>query len=300
MKLLQQLILILSLLFFVMSCGADETKEVSEYDELKYTATEFSESIFYKDFERAELFCDNASKGSVRKLANFQFDFRSIYFRGIDTCIITKKTAKCICTYENYDSDLFEQTLALRKYKGEWLAHFVLDESFDNIFLYDYSNKVFKGEGKWNHLDFDTATYAVIKDVLASINSNKIVIKHTAASDLKLVDDNLDNTDDYYADSKIVVDGFQIKRKYSMEDGKLDSYEIDILTFTENDMQFYYKKIVSMCMDEFGTPFNIKEEDNKHGYHNFHNLRWFVKGYNEVIELTFSPGVFIITLKKVV
>lgn len=300
MKLLKQITLVFLIPMFIVSCGSDKEGKVSEYDELKFTAEEFLDNLFNKNFKRAELFCDNSSKGSVRKLSSFEFDFRNVYFRGVDTCVITKNTAECICSYENYDADLFEQTLVMKKYNGEWLAHFVLDENFDNIFLYDYSNKVFKGEGKWNHLDLDTATYSFVKDVLAVINSNKLVIDYTSSGDLKLIDEDLDNVDDYYAESKVTIDGFQFKRKYSMEYGKLESYVLDIQNFTENDMQFYYKALVAMCLEEFGTPFNIKEEENKYGYHNFHSLRWFVKGCNELVELNFSPGVFIITLKKVV
>jgi hypothetical protein len=214
--------------------------------------------------------------------------------------VITKNVAECTCTYENYDADLFEQTLVMKKYKGEWLAHFILDENFDNIFLYDYTNKVFKGEGKWNHLDFDTATYAFVKDILALINSNALVINHTSSGDVVLIDDNIDEADEYYADSKVNVDGFQFKKKYSMQNGKLESFVVDIQTFTEDDMQFYYKALVKMCVAEFGEPFNVKESENKHGLHNFHSLRWFIKSHNEVVELNFSPGAFIITLKKVV
>jgi hypothetical protein len=282
------------------ACGGKETEKVSEYDELKYTATEFLENIFYKNFKRSELFCDNISKGSVRKLENFQYDFRNIYFKGIDTCIITKNTATCTCLYEDYDSEEHKQTLELKKYNGEWLVHFVLDESFDNIFLYDYSNEPFKGEGKWNHLGFDMETDIFVKELLETLNSNKLVIGHTSNIELDSIDFNIIKNDGYTADSKVIVGDFQFKQKYSMTDSKIDSYSCDIQNFTENDMQFYYKALVGICIKELGKPFNVREADNKFGYHNFHQLRWFIKGYNEILELSFSPGVFLIRLNKAV
>jgi hypothetical protein len=286
--------------FILTSCEDKEEKKVSEYDDIKYTATEFLEHVFFKKFKKAELFCDNVSKGSVRKLANFQYDFKNIYFRGIDTCIVTKNTAECTCLYEDYDSDEYEQILHLEKLNGEWLVHFVLGESFDNIFLYDYSNDVFKGDGKWNHLSIDNKSNVFFKNLIGTLNSNKIVIEHTTSDEVDSIDFNIQNNDGYFADSKVVVDDFQIKQNYSMTDGKIDSYKCVIQNFSENDMQFYYKALVDLCVSELGTPFNVKDSENTLGYHNFHSLRWFIKGYNEVLELNFSPGVFIIRLNKVV
>jgi len=98
-----RVVVILSFIFtlFLTNCSSKEEEKVSEYEELVYTGEEFLQNMFTKNFKRAESFCDNASKNSVRKLANFKYDFRNVYFKKIDTCIIAKNTAECVCVYED-------------------------------------------------------------------------------------------------------------------------------------------------------------------------------------------------------
>ncbi len=297
-----RVVVILSFIFtlFLTNCSSKEEEKVSEYEELVYTGEEFLQNMFTKNFKRAESFCDNASKNSVRKLANFKYDFRNVYFKKIDTCIIAKNTAECVCVYEDYSSNEFKQTLVLKKYKKEWLVHFILDENFDNIFLYDYSSKPFKGEGKWNHLNFKPASNEYVLKLLKMINSNQLVMGHTDINQIEQIDENVKDSDNYFVDSEVVLDSLRFVRNYNLDYGTLETFVCKVNILSEEDLQFYYKSLVSSCVDEFGEPFNIKAADNQYGYHNFHALRWFIKGYNEVVELNYSPGVFTITLKSVI
>ncbi len=284
----------------VSSCGGqDDEKSVSEYEDVKFTANEFIENIFYKNFKQAELFCDNISKGSVRKLENFQFEFRNIYFNRIDTCEITKNAATCVCMYEDYDAKEYEQVLELIKYNGEWLVNFVLDETFDNIFLYEYETDFFEEDKKWSHEVLQMESRDYLKQLLSQFNSNDLVLGHTTSFDLKELDENLKNNSSFLMESNVEFNLLKFYNAYVFDDGTVDEVSIAISSSLDEDMDNYYKDIVDILSSELGTPYNLKSL-SKGDYHQAKNIRWFIKGFNEVLEVAYINQRVVISMKAVV
>lgn len=303
MKLYYSLLLKSVVLLLILFTSCSEQKKVEKINEevaSTLAATEFMKSIFYQDFFSANKHCNNASKVFVKKLEQYGWMFRNVYFVTVDTCVVNKNEAECTCEYQNTDGETYQQTLSMIKYEEGWKANFLLGTNFDNIFLYDYSNKQFYGDGKWNHLSFSPALSLEIEKALKTLNSNNLVVNHTTLYDVYVGDSLASGEAESFKSSKILLDGFQLGKQYNLENNVLTSVVFNLQNYEMMDMQFYYKTCVEMLMKEFGHPFNIKPSDVTAGYHNFHALRWFLKNRNEILELRFSTGVFTLTLNAAV
>ncbi len=180
-------------LLSILSCNSSEEKEekteneVSEYEDIKFTAEQFLNNLYYMNVNEALLFCDNASKSSVKKLST-QFNyFNATNLESIDTCIIANKNAYCNCIFVNSENLKFEKKLYLKKYGKDWLVSFLLDENFDNIYVNDYSYEKLDKISK-TPLSLTETQKSHTKNIFKLINSNDLVINFTGVEYLKTVD----------------------------------------------------------------------------------------------------------------
>ena len=284
----------------MISCGSEEDKKVSVYEDVKFAASEFLINITYKNFKRAELFCDNASKSSVRKLKNFENDYLAIIFKEIDTCTITKNNAECTCLFENGIGDEIKQTIQLKKYQEEWLVNFVLEENFDNIYVYEFDNLPFEEGEKWQHqeLHFEAREYLV--GYIASLNSNKLVIDHTPSFDLNKVDQNIHNNSIYLLESSVDFGFLNISNTYELSSAVVTEVTSALSVNANEDIKKYYKDIVSVLSKELGRPYNLKKDIKENDFFKYQSLRWFIKGYNEILELRYVNSEVLIKLHSAI
>lgn len=288
------------ILSVMISCESEEEKKVSVYEDVKYTADEFVRSITYKNFKQAELFCDNASKSSVRKLNNFEDDYLTISFKEIDTCILDKNNAECTCVFENGGGEEIIQTIQLNKYKSEWLVNFVLEENFDNVFLYEYANKPFGENIKWYHQELHIEARDYLVNYVSLLNSNKVVLDHTASFDLNRIDPNIHNNSIYLLESSVDFGLLNISNTYELSATVVTEISCALSVDGTEDIKKYYKDVVSVLSKELGRPYNLKKDIKENDFFKYQSLRWFVKGYNEILELRYVNEEVLINLQSAI
>lgn len=288
-------------LLSILSCSSSEEKEekneneVSEYDDIKFTAAQFLNNLYYLNVKDAFLFCDNISKGNVKKLSNQFGSFNSTKLDKVDTCIIQNKNAYCNCTFVNGENLRFVKKLHLKKYEKEWLAHFILDENFDNIFVYDYSYEKLDQISK-NPLSLTETQLEHIKNVFNLINSSDLVINFTGVEYLKSVDENVKVLISKSLSSEINDANLKIVNNYFQEDNIIINASVDI--YIENHLD-YYQEFLNIAVEEMGMPFNIPENTSQKDLNSFKRLRWFVKSYNEMITINFFKNYINISLQQI-
>lgn len=288
-------------LFSVFSCSSSNEKEnknsdeTSEYEDLKFTAEQFLYKLYYMNVDDAFLFCDNASKSSVKKLSNQFSYFNAKNLESIDTCIIDNKNAYCNCIFVNSENLKFEKKLYLKKYGKDWLVHFILDENFDNIYVYDYSYEKLTTQSK-SHLSFSDTQKEHIRTIFKRINSNDIIINFSTIEDIKKADLYATEMINKSFNSEIIDENLKIEANYYQENNNLYSVIHDL--FIENHKD-YYQSFLDIAVDELGMPFNVPENTSQKDLSSFKSLRWFVKSYNELVTVHFYTNYINIYLQQI-
>lgn len=287
----------------MMSCGREEEGAASGADSVdvktvKKVSTDFLEHIFDRNFEGAEKFCTKASYSSLKKLHKAQDEFLSIYLKGIDSCSVdstSRKTAICFCELSYFNEESFIKPISLEKFGDEWLVQFELDKTFDNVFLYDYSFALQNSIKDVDQEKFDSTEVVGIKKRLSELNSSYTKLGFSQYSTVQKIDSLLDGSDSY-AYSDFNVGRFVMSSSYDFGNELLSYYmEVDNLGHSA-DMTAYYQDFVRIMVEVFGEPFNVSELADAE-LHEYMELRWFVKGYNEVLTLTNYDNYFFLELE---
>lgn len=280
---------------------AEKEKLTTEEEEenINEVVNEFFYSIYANDFEASKKLATKASYSSLNFLSKASGYFESNYFSNIISCEIENDEATCLCEFGYYDQIPAQQNVSLKKFDGEWLVDLRLVENFENIFLYDYGYSLnSRITEDVVQLPFEDEVIIEIKSLLERILSSNIKLGFSSSLDVAKVD-SLFSGNSKYGSSNWENDDFSMVTSYEFTNGKLNycAVEIDDANYSVN-MDQYVKSLCEVMKSTLGEPFNVPEEYQDQMEQIF-ELRWFIKGYNEMLVLTMSSGYFMITLYEI-
>jgi hypothetical protein len=293
------LIVVLSLVVF--SCSEekkedDPAEKEEKTEEVEAVANEFFSSLMSNNFQYSKGLVTKASYSSVNFLSKVSYAFVSVYFEGVESCEVEENKATCICEFGYYGENRIQREITLEKFEEEWLIDFRLGENFDNIFLYNYGySEVEETEGA--KLSLDPATKDLLKDQVVRFTSSSVKVGFSTPEDIAAADLNYDGGTTYGTseyDSELLT----ISTAYDFDDGRLSSAYVTIDNQDyEQEAAQYFEDIYKVMTSQLGTPFNLPNNP-KVGPEDVMELRWFVKGYNEILILTNRSSYIQLTLQE--
>lgn len=278
----------------------EETESTKEetIEEVEKVTFEFFDALFLEDFKACKDRATKASYSSLNFLSKNTDEFEGMYFQEVVSCEVTDNKATCLCEFVYYGQEPIEKEISLDKFEDEWLIDFRLGKSIDNIFMYDYGYSINTRVEDVEQLPFNTEVTKELKKVVDRIKSSSVKLGFSYSSDITKVDSLYDGSS-IYGVSEWISSDFVITTTYDFEDERLSFCTVEITNNDYNvDMDQYVVAMGELLKDKLGKPFNVPNEFLDK-LSEIYELRWFVKGYNEMLTLRVASGYFVITLFEI-
>ncbi len=311
-------ILILGALFAFSACSGEDSDDVKDEKEQKEEkeedavdkekikaekeASEVVSKFFYAvaalDFEKSKKYVTKASYSSLNFLSKIADDFAAVSFSEVKSCDLKDKKVTCICEFNYFGGEVVQREIVAEKYEDEWLLDFQLGVNFDNIFVYNYGNKLNPRWEDTTQIALDSTTLQSIGGIIDRITSGKLKIGFSSSEDILAIDPAFEGGSTY-GSSYLEIGDVSVTTSYNFFDNYLETCYTSLIHKDEAvGMNPYAESLCQFFVQKLGKPFNVSE-DQVENLEEMLELRWFVKGYNEVLTLQFSGNYYSLNLYEI-
>lgn len=272
--------------------GHDDEKEE---ESVVQTAEQFLENLLNYNFEEAIKQSTKSSYSSVKLISKYVGAYTSIYEVDVKECEVEKEEAICMCEFVYYDDGEAEQEVKLKKFDGEWLVDFQLGITIDNVFLYNYGYEPHGRSDDGHQIDLGGEERNELIQTIDKIVSSDIKIGFSTPENVESIEPLYEEILDYgYGD--LEVGRLMISTYYTFEDDLLFSFYTELTSIDDSfDVNQYAQDIIELINSKLSTPFNMPD-DFDGDFYKARELRWFIKGYNEVLVLSNDNGAIGLTI----
>jgi len=282
-KIPQWLVLIMMLSLF--SCKKDKTAE----KHLRLNATQFLQNYYQGFFKSVEPFCDQTTKDFIAYLDKKDNAFyRASSLKEIDSIVkIGKDTARVFYQYFNLSNTLDTNSL-LMVFNKKWLAHIENKNDIDFYkYVYDYS-LIPEEQGVKEVLTEDEKTELnrFLAILIKQINHPKMVVGILNKEAVHYFDiPDIENYREDYTRFWREFSNFAVYASLEFNNGngtELSEINYFISEINRYNNLGYYNYIKKKLIEAYGMPYHLPLHKSTEQYV---SLRWFIKGYNEMLEL---------------
>lgn len=280
--------ILILIIFFQSSCEKSNNEEKIE---VKKVANEFLREFYYSEFKNIKNLSSKSTKDFLDDVEkNTEETYKYYSFNKVDSVLLLGKQLDSAMVYYNFNnaySNLDRHILPLIKVQNQWLVNIENKDNLDFYHLmFDYSCLEIEAKDYAELTSEELIEIELFMSIfIKQINHPKLVVGLLNSSSLQYYD--IEDVKNYNSNYNLSWNDLSTLSVYSSfyfnNNNVLTSFEYFINNINSNNSFGTFEEIERKLIKNYGEPFNsinLKKGDWAK------TLRWFVKGANEIIELT--------------